>query len=167
MQDHEWNIQNAGDPDDPFEDNTYKHVGTKKPNPFGLYDMHGNVSEWVLDPYNETKYKQNKYVLQIPQKTFTGIVRGGSYLRNPHEARSAARLQAAKIFQIRDPNLPQSIWWYTDNFDVGFRIVRPLNPPSKEEQNKYWDAIENQNIQFVLKTQADRQAKGIVQPLKN
>jgi hypothetical protein len=39
---------------------------------------------------------------------------------------------------MQDPQLPKSIWYFTDAPYVGFRIVRPLKVPSAEEMQKYW-----------------------------
>jgi formylglycine-generating enzyme required for sulfatase activity len=87
-----------------FKDNTQpvgtRPVGTRKPNPLGLYDTTGLVFEWCdtpYGPYGETEPSEGKYVL-----------RGGSFLSGPAAGRSAAR--AARSPGSRDA-------------DVGFRLV--------------------------------------------
>jgi hypothetical protein len=39
---------------------------------------------------------------------------------------------------VQDPQLPQSIWYYTDALFVGFRVVRPLEEPSDEQKASYF-----------------------------
>jgi len=51
--------------------NVYAKVGTKKPNPWGLYDMHGNAAEWTLDEYKEDAYTTME--LKNPWRTPTVI----------------------------------------------------------------------------------------------
>jgi hypothetical protein len=39
---------------------------------------------------------------------------------------------------MQDPQLPKSVWFFSDAQFVGFRMVRPLKVPSAEEMQKYW-----------------------------
>ena len=121
----------------------YQPVGTKKPNAWGLYDMHGNVAEWTLDQYLPTAYgkrkKEVKNPFEEPTKVYPKVVRGGSWMDAPKRLRSAARRPSSKKWKMRDPQIPKSKWWHTDAPFVGFRVVRPKNTPSIDEQKKYWN----------------------------
>jgi formylglycine-generating enzyme required for sulfatase activity len=133
-EDFAWSFDNS--------DDKYHKVGQKKPNPWGLYDMHGNVAEWVLDGYFPDSYEQFAgktasnplvpAVTDIPR-----VVRGGSWTDDPPDLRSAARRYSIKEWKSQDPQNPQSPWYLTDAKFVGFRVVRPLRTPSEEEARKY------------------------------
>jgi len=130
-----------------FEQNSdfkYQKVGKKKPNPWGLYDMYGNVTEWVLDQYDPDFYKKcagqgtvldpwNKATQPYPH-----AVRGGSWDDEAAMCRSAARRGSERAWKMQDPQLPKSVWFFSDAQFVGFRIVRPLVVPSAEQMQKYW-----------------------------
>jgi len=123
----------------------YHKVGTKKPNPWGLHDMHGNVAEWTLDQYIPDYYQQfagklTKEPLAVTTKLYPQAVRGGSWDDDPQALRSAARRGSNKAWKQQDPQLPQSIWYFTDALFLGFRVVRPLVEPSEAEKAKIWDA---------------------------
>ena len=122
----------------------YHQVGQKKPNPWGLYDIHGNVSEWTLDQYVPTIYKQRKRKtvnnpFQQPTKTYPRVVRGGAWSDKAYRLRSATRRPSSKKWKKRDPQIPKSLWWHTDAPFVGFRVVRPVKSPTPEEQKMYWN----------------------------
>lgn len=129
-----------------FEGNSnekYQKVGTKKPNAWGLNDMHGNVAEWTLDQYVPSAYSKRKKGIENPQevgdKVYPKVVRGGSWMDAPSRLRSAARRPSSKNWKKRDPQIPKSKWWHTDAPFVGFRIVRPKQIPSEGDQKKYWN----------------------------
>jgi formylglycine-generating enzyme required for sulfatase activity len=130
-----------------FFDNSnskYQEVGKMKPNPWGLYDMHGNVTEWVLDQLTPDFYRlcSEKGVVPDPWnkaiKPYPHGVRGGSWDDDPHALRSAARRGSDRTWKMQDPQLPKSIWYLTDAQIVGFRLVRPLEVPPPEDLLKYW-----------------------------
>jgi formylglycine-generating enzyme required for sulfatase activity len=123
-------------------DEAYHKVGLKKPNPWGLYDMHGNVAEHVLDKYDPNFYKlcAGKLVanpLNLPTELENRGARGGSWDDDPEQLRSAARRGSTAEWKVQDPQIPQSQWYYTDALFCGFRVARPLVEPTAEEKPKY------------------------------
>jgi formylglycine-generating enzyme required for sulfatase activity len=102
--------------------------GQVLPNPFGLRNMLGNVAEFCGDFYQEEIY--SKYpggILKDPKGPEAGtehVIRGGSFKSTAGVLRSAARdFTRTDSWLKTDPQIPKSIWWYSDCFNVGFRVV--------------------------------------------
>ena len=135
---HAWFFDNA--------DGKYQPVKGKRPNAWGLYDMHGNVAEWCLDQLRPDTYAAWRVEgatpgsVAWPDKLYPRVVRGGSWDDDAEFLRSAARRGSDKEWKIQDPQFPKSIWYHTDARFVGFRVVRPLRPPPPEERTRYWEA---------------------------
>jgi len=120
-----------------------QRVGRKKPNAWGLYDMHGNVSEWTLDGYDSSSYATMTDPVIGPYvrgtKPYPHVVRGGSWLDEAPHLRSASRQFSRPKWKEADPSLPKSVWHLVEADFVGFRIVRPLRIPPAEEMHRAWN----------------------------
>ena len=85
-------------------------VGEKKPNPWGLYDVYGNLWEWCQDWYDKTYYKKSP--AKDPKGPPSGrwlVVRGGSF----------------KEFLRKCNSVYRNAFGETDAFNsIGFRLVR-------------------------------------------
>jgi formylglycine-generating enzyme len=100
--------------------------GAVRANPFGLKNMSGNVAEFCLDFYSPDAYKVDTVAVN-PRGPLQGqehLIRGGSFKSDARDVRSAARdFTKTKAWLVTDPQMPKSIWWYSDCIDVGFRVV--------------------------------------------
>jgi len=153
IDDHAWHKGNS--------EKTYHKVGQKKPNPWGLFDMHGNVAEWVLDQHTTSFYgksgsKVSKNPLAIPKTIYPRVVRGGSWKQMSPVHRSATREGSNNEWKQQDPQVPQSIWYHTDATGVGFRIVRPLVEPTEMEKKVKWDKSEPHQERIEDETDEDQ-----------
>ncbi len=119
-------------------------IGKKKPNPWGLYDILGNVNEWVLDQYDEGFYAklggaEVNSPFNQPKTIFPRVARGGGFKSVAENCRCAKRRASNESWKQQDPQLPKSMWYLTDAQFLGFRLVRPLKVPSAEEMHTAWN----------------------------
>ncbi|MCH2114193.1 MAG: formylglycine-generating enzyme family protein [Pirellulales bacterium] len=169
LDDYAWHAGNAG--------GQTHAVASKRANPWGIHDMHGNAAEWVLDEYDQRHYAQiagaedgsdiraqGRIVLasdavRLPTRLYPRVIRGGCWFDEPARCRSAARHQSEDPeWNMSDPNLPKSPWWFTEEeaTGVGFRIVRPWERIRPAQQESVWAA----DVERIRQDVADRLSEG-------
>jgi formylglycine-generating enzyme required for sulfatase activity len=109
-----------------FRDNSSERthpVGTKKPNPWGLYDMYGNVGEWCQDVFDEKYDPTRPPVTSGSSKpTAKRVLRGGSWSSGAPKCRSSSR-SGESPGSFADACFARA--------DIGFRCVRRAPAPSR------------------------------------
>lgn len=150
-------------------------VGSKKPNPFGLHDMHGSVWEWTLDHYAADTYSDRagktlsvQQAFVAPKEKGSRCVRGGGWQDPPERLRSSARLGSVdEDWKDEDPNVPKSPWWFTSDPArmVGMRLVRSSKALTDDEKTIVWGIDHNEIREDVdFRLQEGRGAIGIPVP---
>ena len=106
----------------------------------GLYDMHGNVAEWVLDGFSEGYQDTIKDGAVNPNVSLTRyprIVKGGSWDQSRMNVAVQLGYNASRTGKIPIRRCKKYLVSHGQQF-IGFRIVRPLKTPSAE-RCVYWN----------------------------
>ena len=163
LPEYSWFFDNS----DKAGDLSYREVGTKKANPWGLYDMHGNVANWCIDAYAADWYKQFagktvkwSEIVNWPKEQYPRVIRGGSFQTDAEQCRSASRIASNEKLNLRDPQLPKSAHWLSEGFWIGFRVIAPVKEPTEAQKHKFWDVDDEYTARIL---ERDREIREIPQ----
>lgn len=139
-------------------------VGSRKPNRLGIYDIFGNVSEWVItetwkDKPSEGAWDPSKFA--APR----WVSKGGSVNSPQENLKPGYQEIATWEYWIEDSDCPVSCSWLTSppEIRVGFRIVCTLDNLDRQAMQAYWDCESPDTKSWVDdRVRTGRVAAGII-----